>query len=139
LLKSRKSFFACPYLWRQTLLLEMLCWIVFRCCRCLTLILLTWSIGWARNNASKWQIGFNWAFKGLMYSSVLLLGARCWWRSWLKHCATTRKVAGSIPDGVIGIFHWHNLSGRTLALGLTQPLTEMSTRNNSWGVKGAGA
>ena len=26
-------------------------------------------------------------------------------RSWLRHCATSRKVAGSIPDGVIGIFH----------------------------------
>jgi hypothetical protein len=24
---------------------------------------------------------------------------------WLRHCATNRKVAGSIPDGVIGIFH----------------------------------
>jgi hypothetical protein len=24
--------------------------------------------------------------------------------SWLRHCATNRKVAGSIPDGVIGIF-----------------------------------
>jgi len=45
------------------------------------------------------------------------------------HCATNRKVAGSIPDGVILIFHWHNPSGRTMALGLTQPLTEMSTRN----------
>jgi hypothetical protein len=42
----------------------------------------------------------------------------------LKHCTTIRKVAGSIPDGVIGIFHWHNPSGRTMALGLTQPLTE---------------
>jgi hypothetical protein len=27
------------------------------------------------------------------------------WRSWLRHCATRRKVAGSIPGGVIGIFH----------------------------------
>ena len=27
------------------------------------------------------------------------------WHSWLRHCATSRKVAGSIPDGVIGIFH----------------------------------
>ena len=27
---------------------------------------------------------------------------------WLRCCATNRKVAGSIPDGVIGIFHWHN-------------------------------
>jgi len=40
-----------------------------------------------------------------------------------------RNVVGSIPDGVTGIFHWHNPSGRTMALGMTQPLTEMSTRN----------
>jgi hypothetical protein len=24
---------------------------------------------------------------------------------WLRYCATNRKVTGSIPDGVIGIFH----------------------------------
>ena len=39
------------------------------------------------------------------------------------------KIAGSIPDGVIGIFHCHNPSCRTMALGWTQPFTEMSTRN----------
>ena len=39
----------------------------------------------------------------------------------------------SIPDGVIGIFHWHNASDRTMVLGSTQPLTEMSTRSISWG------
>jgi len=33
--------------------------------RYLTLILLTWRIWWAPNNASKWQMGFNSAFKGL--------------------------------------------------------------------------
>jgi hypothetical protein len=38
---------------------------------CLTLILLTWSIGWAPNNASKWQMGFNSAFKGLMWYTEL--------------------------------------------------------------------
>jgi hypothetical protein len=27
------------------------------------------------------------------------------WRSCLRHCATSRKVAGSIPDGVIGNFY----------------------------------
>jgi hypothetical protein len=32
-------------------------------------------------------------------------------------------------------FHWHKLSGRTMALGSTQPLTEMSTRNISWGYR----
>jgi hypothetical protein len=52
---------------------------------------------------------------------------------WLRHCDTNRKVAGSIPDGVIGIFHWHNPSGHTMALESTQPLTELSTRNISWG------
>jgi hypothetical protein len=43
-----------------------------------------------------------------------------------SHCATSRQVAGSIPDGVIGIFHWNNPSGRTVALGSTWPLTEMN-------------
>jgi len=40
----------------------------------------------------------------------------------LGHCATSWKIAGSIPNGVTGIFYWHNPSGRTMALGLTQPL-----------------
>jgi hypothetical protein len=52
------------------------------------------------------------------------------WRSWLSYCVTNRKVAGSNPDVVIGFFHLHP-SGRTMVLGLTQPLTEMSARNVS--------
>ena len=36
-----------------------------KCKMSLTLILLTWRIWWAPNNASKWQMGFNSAFKGL--------------------------------------------------------------------------
>ena len=60
------------------------------------------------------------------------------WHSWLRHCGTSWKVPGSIPD-VTGIFYWHKPSGRTMALGLTQTLTEISTRNISWGVKAAGA
>jgi hypothetical protein len=60
--------------------------------------------------------------------TVLCLCTR--WHSWLKHCATNRKVKGLIPDYVTGIFHWHNPSDRTMALGLTQPVTEMSTRNS---------
>ena len=42
------------------------------------------------------------------------------------------KVAGSIPAGVSGIFHLHNPSDRRMALGLTKPLTEMSTRSIFW-------
>jgi hypothetical protein len=50
---------------------------------------------------------------------------------WLRHLVTNRKVAGSIPYGATGIFHGHNPSGRTMVLGSTQPLTEMSTSNIS--------
>ena len=53
----------------------------------------------------------------------------------MRHCAITRNVFGSIPDGVIGIFHSIN----PMALGLNQPVTEMSTRDISWGLKMAGA
>ena len=42
-----------------------------------------------------------------------------WWCSWFRYCATSRQVAGSIPDGVNGILHWHNPAGRTMALGST--------------------
>jgi hypothetical protein len=55
------------------------------------------------------------------------------WGSWSRHCATNRRVAASITDGITGIFQWLNPSGRIVALGSTQPLTEMSTRNPSWG------
>jgi hypothetical protein len=44
------------------------------------------------------------------------------YRIWLKHCATSQKIWGSNPDEVIGLFH-------IMALGSTQPLTEMSSRN----------
>jgi len=61
------------------------------------------------------------------------------WRRWLRHRATSRKVAVSIPDGVVGIFHGHKPSGRIMFLLSIQPLTEMSTRNISWEVMAAGA
>jgi hypothetical protein len=51
----------------------------------------------------------------------------------LRRNATSRKFAGSISDGITGIFHLHNPSDSTMALRLTQPLTEMSTRNNPEG------
>jgi len=52
---------------------------------------------------------------------------------WLRSCATNREVAGSIPDGVVGIFHSHTPSDRTMTQRSTQPLTEMSTRSISCG------
>jgi hypothetical protein len=47
--------------------------------------------------------------------------------------------SGSIPDGVNGIFHYHDPFCRTMALGSTQPLTEMITRIISRRVEAAGA
>jgi hypothetical protein len=54
-------------------------------------------------------------------------------RSWLRHYATSQKVVGSIPDDITGFFIWPIPSSRTMALGLTHPLTEMSTRNRPEG------
>jgi hypothetical protein len=47
----------------------------------------------------------------------------------VRHYATSRKVAGSVPDEVAGFFNTPNPSSHTMALGVTQPLTEISTRN----------
>ena len=73
----------------------------------------------------------------LIFNTALLFGVTRW-RSCLRHCATRWKVARSIPNCVIGIFHWHILSGRTMTLVSTEPLTEMSTSNISWGITAAG-
>jgi hypothetical protein len=55
-----------------------------------------------------WSISHAWGDckcnKSVLYRierPVICLGSRRW-PSWLRHCATSRKVAGSIPDGVIG-------------------------------------
>jgi hypothetical protein len=50
------------------------------------------------------------------------------------HYATSRKVAGSSLDEV-DFFNLPNHSSLTIALGSTQPLTEMSTRNLPGGGK----
>jgi len=54
------------------------------------------------------------------------------------HCATSRKVMGSIHHGATGIFNSRNPSGRNMALGSTQQLTENSNGNFSRMVKAAG-
>jgi membrane-bound lytic murein transglycosylase B len=58
---------------------------------------------------------------------------------WLRYCATNQKVAGSIPDGVMEFFIDINPSDRTMALGSTQPLKEMSTQEYFLGVNVTGA
>jgi hypothetical protein len=85
---------------------------------------LSWNLG---TSTSSNPVGLSRPVMGLLYLKGTSVA------QWLRCCATNRVVAGSIPDGVIGIFHWHNPSNRTMALGSTQPLTEMSTRKICWG------
>jgi hypothetical protein len=80
-----------------------------------------------RNNIA--CLVFNFKLITLGYSSTSE-GTR--WRSLLRHCATRRKVAGSIPDGITGTFHWPNFSDQNVTLGSNQPLTEISIKNISW-------
>ena len=47
----------------------------------------------------------------------------------LKSCATSRTVPGSIPGDVTGISVIYFIPTKPWALGLTQPLMKMSTRN----------
>jgi hypothetical protein len=49
--------------------------------------------------------------------------------AWLRHYATSWKVAGWNLDEMASFFSLPNPSSHTMALGLTQPLTEMSARN----------
>jgi hypothetical protein len=51
-----------------------------------------------------------WKFKSFNNNYAILVsgfdkvgGGGTRWRSWLRHCAISRKVEGSIPDGVIDI------------------------------------
>jgi hypothetical protein len=64
------------------------------------------------------------------YSFLMLPSASRIW----GHYATSRKVAGPIPDEVIGFFFFnlHNPSNLTMALGSTQSLTEMITQTFLW-------
>jgi hypothetical protein len=39
-----------------------------------------------------------------VYSECYTKPAGTRWRSWLRHCASSRKVEGSIPDGFFEIF-----------------------------------
>jgi hypothetical protein len=57
-------------------------------------------------------------------------------RSWLRHYATHRNVAGSFPDKVVGFFDLLNPWSHIMALGSTQPVIELISRNLLWGKSG---
>jgi hypothetical protein len=51
-------------------------------------------------------------------------------------CYNPERRGFDSRDDVTGIFHWHNPSGYTVALGLTKPVTEMIPGIFPWGCKG---
>jgi hypothetical protein len=65
-------------------------------------------------------------YKNIAKSSDCLMSNMCWMSDELMgegnimailfHSATSQKLAGSICNRFIGIFHLHNPSGRTMAL-----------------------
>jgi hypothetical protein len=57
-----------------------------------------------------------------------------WARGSLRYYATSRKAEGPSPDEVTGFFNRPNPSSRTMALGSTQTLKEMNTRNLPAGI-----
>jgi hypothetical protein len=69
---------------------------------------------------------------GLVHQFTILRGACGGAVGWGTALQAGRSRV-QFPMVSMGFFHWHNPSGHTLALGLTQPLKEMNTRNVSWG------
>jgi len=90
----------------------------------LTLILLTWKIWWAPNNASKWQMGFNSALKVLYRqgrqfsrllatevcaSAVVMLDTPCSevvWRVLANHSTCFSFTTPSVRHRVPSHFNW---------------------------------
>jgi hypothetical protein len=67
-------------------------------------------------------------FRPIKFFNTILQQGGTRWRSWLRHCASSWKFACSIPDSITGIIH---SSCRTVPLGYTQLVTEMSIRDIS--------
>jgi hypothetical protein len=70
------------------------------------------------------------------YSYYVVTSSVTRWSSPLRHCATSWKVAGSIPLPVIGTFIDLILSVALWRWGSTRPLTEMSRRVSPGGKGG---
>ena len=88
----------------------------------LTLTLLTWRIWWAPGNASKWQIGFNSAFKGLNVAgdskTYAGLHTKC---QILTRFVFSRKILIKVPS--IQFYRNSSSGGAALIHGQTDSLT----------------
>jgi hypothetical protein len=55
------------------------------------------------------------------------------YRSWLRHYATTRKVAGSIPNEVIGLFQFTETFQPHYGTGVDSASNRNEYQESSWG------
>ena len=62
------------------------------------------SLGEILQNTAYFMFPLFLQLKPINFRSFVLKGGT-WLGSCLRHCATSRKFAGLIPDGVTGIFH----------------------------------
>jgi hypothetical protein len=53
--------------------------------------------------------------------------------SWLRHCPTSQKVAGTIPNEAIGFFNWPYPSSSNMVLRSTHPLNRNEYQQSPWG------
>jgi len=58
---------------------------------------------------------------------------------WLRRCATNRKVTGSIPAGITGIFHWRKILRSHYGPGFDSASNRNECQEHFLGVKAAGA
>jgi hypothetical protein len=63
----------------------------------------------------------------------------CTLQTYVYNSIYNRKVAGSIPDGVIGNFNWKNPSGRTNGPGVDSASNRNEYQKYFLGVKATGA
>jgi hypothetical protein len=75
-----------------------------------TRTLLTWRIWWASNNASRWQMGFNSAFKGLYTCVVGLVCELCSCILSFKNLKTNKKSGAVLQNTDFGISHLGSLT-----------------------------
>jgi hypothetical protein len=75
----------------------------------------------------------------IFFSYFYFKEARCWWCSWLRHCATSRKVSSSILDGVTGILKLTYSFRLHYGLGVDSTSNRNEYQEYFLGVKAVGA
>jgi hypothetical protein len=69
---------------------------------------------------NRWYKDISTSYGTQNFVNLFIIKVSTRWRSWLRHCVTSRRSRVRFPMGVIQIFHWLNPSCRTMALKSTE-------------------